>query len=303
MKENLLCVVLAAPRHAGDVSDLMRMLRAMRDAADSLLLFCDLSDAFSSVLPEDDALIRSLQSGVMSLSSRMPGRFLLLVRSRTWDDDTRSYLGESQPICPHAVIAGLMASGHALSAFSAASFSPASLAGRFSSVLFLPASVACAPDVPRRMLSALGECGMLRARVQPPLLDDEPLLTRLSAHGFSLSSPYAAAADFLARRNLSMDFDQPLLCSAQTLAALSQNRPFICPLWEETAFVRRSFPTFLEEERSLERLLSSACRSPLPLSVPLTRSLRIGLPVRRLSASAFQAAQNHRQPVPSVPSR
>lgn len=66
MKENLLCVILAAPRHAGDVSDLMRMLRAMRDAADSLLLFCDLSDAFSSVLPEDDALIRSLQSGVMS---------------------------------------------------------------------------------------------------------------------------------------------------------------------------------------------------------------------------------------------
>ena len=102
MKENLLCVILAAPRHAGDVSDLMRMLRAMRDAADSLLLFCDLSDAFSSVLPEDDALIRSLQSGVMSLASRMPGRFLLLVRSRTWDDDTRSYLGESQPICPHA---------------------------------------------------------------------------------------------------------------------------------------------------------------------------------------------------------
>lgn len=264
MKENLLCVILAAPRHAGDVSDLMRMLRAMRDAADSLLLFCDLSDAFSSVLPEDDALIRSLQSGVMSLASRMPGRFLLLVRSRTWDDDARSYLGESQPIRPHAVIAGLMASGHALSAFSAASFSPASLAGRFSSVLFLPASVACAPDVPRRMLSALGECGMLRARVQPPLLDDEPLLTRLSAHGFSLSSPYAAAADFLARRNLSMDFDQPLLCSAQTLAALSQSRPFICPLWEKTAFVRRRFPTFREEERSLERLLSSACRSPLP---------------------------------------
>ena len=42
-EENLLCVILAAPRHAGDVSDLMRTLRAMRDAADSLLLFCDLS--------------------------------------------------------------------------------------------------------------------------------------------------------------------------------------------------------------------------------------------------------------------
>lgn len=264
MKENLLCVVLAAPRRAEDVSDLMRTLRAMRDAADSLLLFCDLPDAFSAALPEDDALIRSLQSGVMSLASRMPGRFLLLVRSRSWDDAARRYLGESQPVRPHAVLAELMVSGHAPSAFSAASFSPASLAGQFSTVLFLPASVACTPDVPRRMLAALGECGMLRARVLPPLLDDEPLLSRLSARGFSLSAPYAAAADLLARRNLSMDFDQPLLCSAQAVSRLTRRGLTICPLWEEAAFVRRRFSTFHAEEHSLERLFSSACRTPLP---------------------------------------
>ena len=257
MKENLLCVVLAAPRRAEDVSDLMRTLRAMRDTADSLLLFC-------AVLPEDDALIRSLQSGVMSLASRMPGRFLLLVRSRSWDDAARRYLGESQPVRPHAVLAELMVSGHAPSAFSAASFSPASLAGQFSAVLFLPASVACTPDVPRRMLAALGECGMLRARVLPPLLDDEPLLSRLSARGFSLSAPYAAAADLLARRNLSMDFDQPLLCSAQAVSRLTRRGLTICPLWEEAAFVRRRFSTFHAQEHSLERLFSSACRTPLP---------------------------------------
>ena len=264
MKENLLCVVLAAPRRAEDVSDLMRTLRAMRDTADSLLLFCDLPDAFSAALPEDDALIRSLQSGVMSLASRMPGRFLLLVRSRSWDDAARRYLGESQSVRPHAVLAELMVSGHAPSAFSAASFSPASLAGQFSAVLFLPASVACTPDVPRRMLAVLGECGMLRARVLPPLLDDEPLLSRLSARGFSLSAPYAAAADLLARRNLSMDFDQPLLCSAQAVSRLTRRGLTICPLWEEAAFVRRRFSTFHAEEHSLERLFSSACRTPLP---------------------------------------
>lgn len=264
MKENLLCVVLAVPRRAEDVSDLMRTLRAMRDTADSLLLFCDLPDAFSAALPEDDALIRSLQSGVMSLASRMPGRFLLLVRSRSWDDAARRYLGESQPVRPHAVLAELMVSGHAPSAFSAASFSPASLAGQFSAVLFLPASVACTPDVPRRMLAALGECGMLRARVLPPLLDDEPLLSRLSARGFSLSAPYTAAVDLLARRNLSMDFDQPLLCSAQAVSRLTRRGLTICQLWKEAAFVRRRFSTFREEERSLERLFSSACRTPLP---------------------------------------
>lgn len=264
MKENLLCVVLAAPRRAEDVSDLMRTLRAMWDTADSLLLFCDLPDAFSAALPGDDALIRSLQSGVMSLASRMPGRFLLLVRSRSWDDAARRYLGESQPVRPHAVLAELMVSGHAPSAFSAASFSPASLAGQFSAVLFLPASVTCTPDVPRRMLAALGECGMLRARVLPPLLDDEPLLSRLSARGFSLSAPYAAAADLLARRNLSMDFDQPLLCSAQAVSRLTRRGLTICPLWEEAAFVRRRFSTFHAEEHSLEHLFSSTCRTPLP---------------------------------------
>lgn len=263
MKENLLCAILAAPRHAGDVSDLMRLLRAMRDAADALLLFCDLPDASSAVLPEDDALIRSLQSGVMTLAARMPKRFLLLIRSRVWDDAARRYLGESQPIRPHAVIAGLMDSGHALSAFSAASFSPASLAAQFSAVLFLPVSIACTPDVPRRMLAALGECGMLRARVLPPLLDDEPLLSRLSARGFSLSAPYSAAADLLARRNLSMDFDQPLLCSAQAVSLLKQDGSFACPLWSETAFVRQTFPTLYEEEHAFERLLASACRAPL----------------------------------------
>lgn len=157
-----------------------------------------------------------------------------------------------------------MVSGHAPSAFSAASFSPASLAGQFSAVLFLPASVACTPDVPRRMLAALGECGMLRARVLPPLLDDEPLLSRLSARGFSLSAPYAAAVDLLARRNLSMDFDQPLLCSAQAVSRLTRRGLTICPLWEEAAFVRRRFPAFHAEERFLERLFSSACRTPLP---------------------------------------
>lgn len=261
MKKDLLCVIPAAPRHTGDVSDLMRLLRAMRDAADALLLFCDLPDASSAVLPEDDALVRSLQSGVMALAARMPGRFLLLVRDRVWDDAARRYLGESQPIRPHAVVADLMDSGHAPSAFSAASFSPASLAGQFSAVLFLPAAVACTPDVPRRMLAALGQGGMLRAPVLSPKLDNEPLLTRLRV--FSLSAPYAAATDILSRRGLSMDWRLPLLCSAQAVSLLKQEGSFACPLWSETVFVRRSFLTLREEERAFERLLASACRAPL----------------------------------------
>ena len=125
-------------------------------AADALLLLCDLPDAFSEVMPEDAPLLRALQSAVMAADARCPGHFLLLVRKRVWDDAARLYLGENQPLLPMQTVAALLAHGHAPSAFAAASFSPASLAGQFSAALFCPADVSCTPDVPRRMLGRAG---------------------------------------------------------------------------------------------------------------------------------------------------
>ena len=172
---SLLCVLSAAPRTPAQVRPLARRLLSMRPCADALLLLCDLPDAFSEVMPEDAPLLRALQSAVMAADARCPGHFLLLVRKRVWDDAARLYLGENQPLLPMQTVAALLAHGHASSVFAAASFSPASLAGQFSAALFCPADVSCAPDVPRRMLAALGESGLLAARVLPPLADDAPL--------------------------------------------------------------------------------------------------------------------------------
>ena len=213
---SLLCVLSAAPRTPAQVRPLARRLLSMRPCADALLLLCDLPDAFSEVMPEDAPLLRALQSAVMAADARCPGHFLLLVRKRVWDDAARLYLGENQPLLPMQTVAALLAHGHAPSAFAAASFSPASLAGQFSAALFCPADVSCAPDVPRRMLAALGESGLLAARVLPPLADDAPLSHRLP--GFSFWESRAASDDFLARRHRAR-LSAPLHTEAATVMA------------------------------------------------------------------------------------
>ena len=146
------CPALCSFRRAAapaQVRPLARRLLSMRPCADALLLLCDLPDAFSDVMPEDAPLLRALQSAVMAADARCPGHFLLLVRKRVWDDAARLYLGENQPLLPMQTVAALLAHGHAPSAFAAASFSPASLAGQFSAALF------CPPTSPaRRMFRA-----------------------------------------------------------------------------------------------------------------------------------------------------
>ena len=82
---SLLCVLTASPRTLADVHLLSRRMLAMRASADALLALCDLPDAFAAVMPEDELLLRALQSAVMAADARA-GRFLLLVRRRVWDD-------------------------------------------------------------------------------------------------------------------------------------------------------------------------------------------------------------------------
>ena len=107
---SLLCVLTASPRTLADVHLLSRRMLAMRASADALLALCDLPDAFAAVMPEDEPLLRALQSAVMAADARA-GRFLLLVRRRVWDDASRLYLGESQPISPVQTVSTLLDTG------------------------------------------------------------------------------------------------------------------------------------------------------------------------------------------------
>ena len=119
---SLLCVLTASPRTLADVHLLSRRMLAMRASADALLALCDLPDAFAAVMPEDEPLLRALQSAVMAADARA-GRFLLLVRRRVWDDASRLYLGESQPISPVQTVSALLDRGQTQVSFAAASFS------------------------------------------------------------------------------------------------------------------------------------------------------------------------------------
>ena len=283
---SLLCVRIASPRTSAQVRGLARRLLAMRACADALLLLCDLPDAFAEVMPEDAPLLRALQSTVMAADARRPGRFLLLVRKRVWDDAARLYLGESQPLRPMQTVAALLDHGHAPSAFAAASFSPASLAGQFSDVLFCPADVSCAPDVPRRMLAALDDSGLLAARILPPLADDAPLLNRLP--GFSFSESLAALDDHLVRRRRARLVSGVLLASSKAFSALEKaSWPDACPLWHESAFVTDASPSLQSALQRMRRDLDALFRLPAPAA--LQRLMRVA-PMLRLFLLFLAAA-------------
>lgn len=257
---SLLCVLTASPRTLADVHLLSRRMLAMRASADALLALCDLPDAFAAVMPEDEPLLRALQSAVMAADARA-GRFLLLVRRRVWDDASRLYLGESQPISPVQTVSALLDRGQTQVSFAAASFSPASLAGQFSSVLFCPADVSCAPDVLPRMSAALDESGLLAARVLPPLHDRAPLLTRLP--DFSFSEGLAALRHRLARQNRALISDRVLFASAKAFSQLEKASSLdACPLWPEAAFVAEDTPSLQRSFRQTARFFDALCRLP-----------------------------------------
>lgn len=249
MPGELLHVLLAAP---DSVARAQQALRAMRRAQGkekehTLLLFCDLPPADTARTPQDEPLLRHLQSGVMAMEARMPGRFLLLVRRRAWDDAARAYLGQAQATPPQRILAELLETGTTQAVFEAASFSPSSLKDRFDAILFTRDTDACTPDMPERMLHALEACGgCVRSRVIPRRLDGEPLLSRLMAQHFSLCAPETAYRAFLEKRGWAPEGDGPTLYARAALAAYLGGVPAPmqpCPLSEEALFVSQQAPT------------------------------------------------------------
>ena len=260
LEERLLYVICAV---AGTPHQADRALLALRRAAAqvrmgcTLLLFCDLPPASAPREMDDDATVRRLQSGVMSMAARAPKRFLLLVRRRAWDDAARAYLGEGQAQRPEQVVASLILEGRTDAVFEAASFSPSSLQGCFDAALFSSAMLSCTPDTPARMLRSLhGDCAQeppklrdtdtpgdsgdsqddasaaqdnlslrgcaqpVAVRVLPPLAESESALDRLLRTGFSLSPVEAGIDARLAPLGLRRTAGEPTLYTADALRAL-----------------------------------------------------------------------------------
>lgn len=271
MDRSLLHVVSAVLRTQADADDALRQLRrlASGDAAHTLLLFADFHAAPAAVLPEDAPLLRHVQSGVMAMNARRPGRFLLLARRRVWDDAARMYLGREQALSCRAVVAQLLSCGQTSAVFDAATVSPASLQGGFDAVLFSDISLACTPDTPARMLAALAQspCGRVAAPVRTPRAYPETVLARLMRTcGFSLS-PVAAAREALLARDQHLPAEAPTLYTAAALADAPGAPVRSSPEAKDCFFMRRAPLTLraLLIDHRLHALRHADARTLLPL--------------------------------------
>lgn len=272
MDRSLLHVAACALRTQADADDALRQLRRLGadDAAHTLLLFADFHAAGAASLPDDASLLRHLQSGVMAMNARRPGRFLLLARRRVWDDAARMYLGWEQPLSCREVIAQLLSSGQTSAVFDAATVSPVSLMGGFDAVLFSDIALACTPDTPARMLAALDRfsCGHAAARVRSPRAYPETVFARLvRTCGFSLS-PAAAARETLLARDGSLPADSPTLYTAGALESSLRAPVSSSPEAEGCFFLRRTPPSLraLFLSQRLHALRHADTQSLLPLA-------------------------------------
>ena len=271
MDRSLLHVISFALRTQADADDALRQLRRLsaNDAAHTLLLFADFHAAGAASLPDDAPLLRRLQSGVMAMNARRPGRYLLLARRRVWDDATRQYLGWEQPLSCREVIAQLLQSGQTSAVFDAATVSPASLKGRFDAVLFSGMELSCTPDTPARMLAALDHapCGRVAAPIRHPRAYPETVFARLvRTCGFSLT-PVSAARETLLARDELLPTDSPTMYTAGALTASLSSPASAAPRAEGCFFMRRApltLAAFFSAHR-LHALRHTDLQSFLPL--------------------------------------
>ena len=248
MTRPLLIVLLAAPRTTDECGVLLRRLRRLtHDSPHHALLLCDLPDAPIPKTGEDDAMLRTLQSGVMSMERHSPGRYRLLVRSRVYDDAARMYLGAGQPQDPRQTAAALICTGRTDLRFDAVSRAPESLLDSCCAALFIRDDAVCTPDTPQRMLSHLQVCGTdcIAGRVLFPAGRDTPLIARLLRTGFSFSARRHAQQFRLQRSGMTLAGASPaLLAGMDGLTAIAScGLPRSCPVAQDCLFLCSACPT------------------------------------------------------------
>lgn len=271
MDHALLHVLHFELQSTAEIDVILRMARQTcpKNGGHSLLLFCDLGAADAMTLPGDAPMLRKLQSGVMAINARSACDILLLARRRVWDDASRAYLGAEQQTPCHEIIAQLVTVGETSAVFDAATVTPASLKGRFSSVLFSNLRLACTPDTPQRMEEALAQSDLpcLYARVLENRSYPQTALSRLYLCApFSLSPLCAARRDRLRRKGFG-DEGAPAIYTSKALAALLNEPLSAAPTIPECFFVRRSVPSLpdLFREHRQQCLYGKTLHAMLPI--------------------------------------
>ena len=231
----ILTCTVSTPEQAEEAVRHLRHAAAGAGEGDSFLMLGFLPDAPGRDMPEDPPVIRTLQSGVMSMNARSSARFDLLIPKRAWSAAMRLYTGQPGHEAFPAALRALLTGENTDTAFAAATVSPDHLKARVSSccaVLVSSLSLVCTPDTPRRMLAALDHTpgGCVLAPVLEPREFPSSILSRLLASGFSLFPPLPAFRPL-------QRADWPFMLSA--VAIQRGALPACAPAAAGCAFVRR----------------------------------------------------------------
>lgn len=275
MEKQLVHVVsftLRGDRSVRDIlSHLRRLIPRKQPLCCALLLFCDLPDAPAAKLPHEEPLLRQLLFGITGMNTGSTADVSLLVRSRTWDDASRKYLGEGQTLSPKDVIAQLLAQGRTQACFHFSSTDPASLKGKYAAALFSHAGLICTPDTPAKMLAALSSAreGAVGAQVLSWNAYPRSALARLYAAGCFSFSPKQSAQEYTLLRQNRCPTDAPVMYTAD---ALTDAQISSAPLANGCFFAQKQPPTIHAAFSAYHRL----CR--------LQRSALLLLPTAQLLA-------------------
>jgi len=185
---------LISPQQIASCLRIHRLRSEQETHGGPLLFFCDLPDADAQTLPADADLIRCVQSGVMSMNARRPGKYFFLVRKRAYSAALCMWLGENQATPVREAIHPLL---HGISAEppEAANLGRDSLKDACDAALIVDASLSMLPGTPEKMCNALyaGGASSLRGKIILPKRREEVLFVRLLREGFTPLSPYTSA--------------------------------------------------------------------------------------------------------------
>lgn len=243
MESSMLIVLFCAPASPRDAEDALLALRRMAASGYDTLLFCDLPAARGQRLPQDEPILKTLQSGAMAIAARTDRLCAVLVRERAWDDASQRYLGALQSTPPQRIVAQLIQRGETDARFSLATVSPEKLRECCDAVLLTPLSLTCTPDTPGRMLRALDDIPVLCARILPRREYPQTALSRLHQFSpFSLS-PLQDAQRLVLHRHGYAKTDGPVLCRADVLIASGGILPEAAPAAKDCFFMPRHAPS------------------------------------------------------------
>ncbi len=165
--------LLSRPEQARQMMRHLSVLqRANPDPNLHYLLLADYPDGPAAQQAEDADITHAALDAAQKLNEERPGTFLYLHRQRVWNDAQRKFMGTERKRGALAALNELLLTGKSDDPFSAASFDPSALQGRYDQVITLDSDTLLPPG------SALELIGMLTHPLNAPIREGDTLRGR-----------------------------------------------------------------------------------------------------------------------------